>query len=80
MNLLRLFGTSVVGGSNPVPSGDSVVVTTRSDYELGASGNLLHFHTVDNFGRDEREYHHEFGYVSANGEHTLFVRDMLGSR
>ena len=72
---------AVVGGTNapPVVSGDSVVVTTRSDYELGASGNLLHLHTVDNFGRDEREYHHEFGYVSASGERTLFARDMLGS-
>jgi RHS repeat-associated protein len=74
----RLFQTSVVGGSN-APSGESVVITTRSDYELGASGNLLSLHTVDNFGRDEREYHHEFGYVSASGERTLFARDMLGS-
>ncbi len=75
----RPFQTSVVGGSNPVASGESVVITTRSDYELGASGNLLHLHTVDNFGRDEREFHHEFGFVDNLGNRTLFVRDMLGS-
>jgi len=77
----RPFQTSVVGGTNapPVVSGESVVVTTRSDYELGASGNLLHLRTVDNFGRDEREFHHEFGFVDNLGNRTLFVRDMLGS-
>ncbi len=76
----RVYETAIVGGSNaPVASGDSVVVTTRSDYELGASGNLLVLHTVDNFGRDEREYHHAFGFIDKLGNRTLFVRDMLGS-
>ncbi len=74
----RVFETAIVGGTNGV-SADSVVLTTRSDYELGASGNLLVLHTVDNFGRDEREYHHAFGFIDKLGNRTLFVRDMLGS-
>ncbi len=74
----RVFEAAIVGGTNGV-SADSVVVTTRSDYELGASGNLLRLHTVDTFGRDKREYHHAFGFIDNLGNRTLFVRDMLGS-
>ncbi len=40
---------------------------------------MLSLHTVDNFGRDEREYHHEFGFIDNLGNRTLFARDMLGS-
>jgi len=75
----RPFGTSVVGGTNapPVVSGDSVVVTTRSDYELGASGNLLA--TYDDGALQASRYETGYGYITASGARFYYHRDHLGN-
>jgi len=70
---------AVVGGTNapPVVSGDSVVVTTRSDYELGASGNLLA--TYDDGALQASRYETGYGYITASGARFYYHRDHLGN-
>ena len=72
----RPFQTSMVGGTN-ASSGDSVVVTTRSDYELGASGNLLA--TYDDGALQASRYETGYGYITASGARFYYHRDHLGN-
>ena len=72
----RPFQTSMVGGTN-ASSGESVVVTTRSDYELGASGNLLA--TYDDGALQASRYETGYGYITASGARFYYERDHLGN-
>jgi len=72
----RPFQTSVVGGTN-ASSGESVVITTRSDYELGASGNLLA--TYDDGALQASRYETGYGFIDNLGARFYYHRDHLGN-